>query len=156
MRACQQGPKRMDETIEIESTGCASNMTPEDFPTELPAQVLNLLTDIKPELVDPHGVKNSPGVFPGMNGIPFRGHIPDLKSTDSAQPQMGQQVHVDLITLSTREALQQYERISQLIANGTGQISFEERQYDPAVKTWRVLIRWCEFYMHMPNGERKE
>jgi hypothetical protein len=120
--------------------------------TEAPVLV-PVRSEIPTELLDPHGVHSKPYVFPGSEGMPFRGTVPMLKEDDppERQPQMGSQVQVDILVLSDTEDLKRYRDICQLVANGFGQISYEERKYDEDVKNWRVLVRWFLTYAYVPK-----
>jgi len=112
------------------------------------------ITDIRsvmdPRLVDPFSIHRKAAIFPGIDGIPFKGPPPNLKETDP-EPQMAQQVKIRQLDLSDKKDMELYQQILQIVANGFGQISFEERVYDVDIKSWRVLIRWSEFYYHLPR-----
>jgi len=109
---------------------------------------------VDPKLLDPHGTLNAPNVFPGFNGVPFRGVIPDLKENDPdhKQPQVGVQAHVEILATNKAEDMTRYEEIMQTIGNGFGQLGAEERQYDDSIKGWRIFVRWWELYSYVPKG----
>jgi hypothetical protein len=112
--------------------------------------------DFDPRLIDPFNVHRSNLVFPGMDGLPFRGGTtPDLKESDPEhrQPQIGTKVGVKQLDLSIQTDLEYYQNILQMVANGTAQISFEERVYGDDIKSWRVLIRWVEYYYFQPTSQ---
>ncbi len=102
-------------------------------------------------LLDPTGAHRKPLSFPGYEGIPFRGSIPDLKESDPLQPQVGSQVYVHCLNLADPKDLEYYGQISQMVGNGFAQISFEERQFVAENKSWLVLIRWMLHYAYMPT-----
>jgi hypothetical protein len=85
--------------------------------------------------------------------LPFRGAIPALKEDDPPErrPQVGSQVRVDLLVLSDPKDLAYYQEIWQVVANGYGQISCEERRYDEDLKSWRVMVRWFLSYAYVPK-----
>ncbi len=105
-------------------------------------------------LIDPTGLSKDRITFPGYEGVPFRGPIPDLKNDDPEhmQPQQGQTAHVDVLDLSVPEDLEQYRAVSRVIANGFGAISYEKQIYDETKGSWRVLIRWLEYYAYNPGA----
>jgi hypothetical protein len=104
-------------------------------------------------LLDPFRVHGKPFTLPGYDGLPFRGPRPDLKENDSEErlPQPGMQVSVNVLDLSKPEDLEYYGRISQLVANGYAQISFEERKFVEEKKGWLVLVRWFMLYSCLPR-----
>jgi hypothetical protein len=104
-------------------------------------------------LLDPHGMHAKPFVFPGSDGLPFRGAVPMLKEDDPPErrPQVGSQVRIDVLNLSDAKDLAYYQEIWQVVANGYGQISCEERRYDEDIKSWRVMIRWFLSYAYVPK-----
>jgi len=106
------------------------------------------------QLLDPHRVKDQNFILPGHDGLPFRGNaIPFLKNDDPAyrQPQVAYEPHVWILDLSLKEDLDDYRAVYQLVTNGSAIISAEERQYDVAVKNWRVFLRWALVFAHMPK-----
>jgi hypothetical protein len=105
-------------------------------------------------LVDPHTVLNKEFVFPGLEGLPFRGSIPTLKEDDPPEkrPQVGMQTFVKILELDKEEDMQMYTDIAQLVANGVAQISFEDRRWIEDKKNWKVLIRFMLMFYHMPAG----
>ena len=111
---------------------------------------------ISPDLLDPEGVHNSPPVFPGHNGLPFKGDIPDLRHDDPEhmQPQEGGIVHTEQMDLSDPKDLQHLADIRQLVVNQTAYLCYEERIYDAAIKSWRVLICWVEQHSYVPKHGR--
>ena len=106
-----------------------------------------------PRLLDPTGAAGKPLVFPGYEGVPFRGTVPNIKESDpdEQRPQLGMQVRVDILDLSKPEDLEYYGQISQMVGNGFAQISFEERQFIEEKKSWLVLLRWMLHFAYMPN-----
>jgi hypothetical protein len=107
---------------------------------------------IDTRLLDPGGVHGKPVVLPGVDGVPFRGRIPDLKDTDAKQPEIGYETFVEILDLSKPEDLKHYEDIWQLISNQYALLSSEEKHYDPDRKNWRVFIRWALMYTYVPGA----
>jgi hypothetical protein len=104
-------------------------------------------------LLDPTGGHmDAPPVFPGWEGLPFKGPVPDIKFTDPEpkQPQVGMKVRVDLFDLSDTKDLKKYREICQMVGNGYAQISKEDLKYDEQKKCWRVFIRWMELFTFDP------
>lgn len=109
---------------------------------------------IEPTLVDPSkGQRDMPPIHPGMDGLPFRGHVPDLKNDDptKVQPRQGARVHVEILELDKADDRKRMEQIYSLVANGTAIISAEEREYDSEMKNWRVFLRWADMYVYNPQ-----
>jgi hypothetical protein len=105
-------------------------------------------------LIDPHAVLNKEFVFPGLEGLPFRGSVPTIKEDDPPEkrPQMGTQAFVKILELDKEEDLQTYVDIAQLVANGVAQISFEDKRWIEEKQNWKVLIRFMLVFYHMPAG----
>ena len=110
--------------------------------------------DIDSMLLDPTaGQRDMPATFPGYQGAPFRGQIPDLKSDDPQhkQPRVAARAHVEVLNMAEPDDLKRYEEIAQLAANGAAVISFEERQYDKSIQNWRVFVRWGDLFAYNPE-----
>jgi hypothetical protein len=105
-------------------------------------------------LVDPHAVLNKEFVFPGLEGLPFRGSVPTIKEDDPPEkrPQVGTQAFVKILELDNDDDLQLYMDIAQLVSNGVAQISFEDRRWIEEKRNWKVLIRFMLIFYHMPAG----
>lgn len=105
-------------------------------------------------LLDPTGQANAEVMFPGYNGMPFRGKVvPDLKESDPehVQPQMGQRVHVDILDLANEDHLAHYRKVMQLVGNGIASISHEEIKFDSKDFRFIVFLRWLEYYAYDPR-----
>ena len=127
-----------------------------DASAELPVEMKTMLGgQLDPNLVNPHGVLDKKGIWPGFDGMPFRGSVPNLKKDDPErrQPETGMQVHTDVLALSNEAQLKRYNDILQVIANGAGVLRYEEKQYDEKISNWRILICWAEVYTYMPKGK---
>lgn len=109
-------------------------------------------SSIDPQLIDPTGQLHEGVTMPGWDGLPFKGPVPDLKESDVRQPEVAMKVHVEIFELWNKKHLKRYREICQVIANGFGQISKEDMQYDARNKGWRVLIRWVELFTAMRRG----
>jgi hypothetical protein len=92
-------------------------------------------------------------VYPGLEGLPFRGTPPTIKEDDpfEKRPQIGMQTHVRVLDMDDPADLKLYTDIAQLVADGVAQISFEERHWVESKETWKVLIRWIVSFYYMPN-----
>lgn len=104
-------------------------------------------------LLDPAGSHGSALTFPGHDGLPFRGAVPQLKEDDPTekQPQVGCQLYVDILDLAKPGDLEHYRNICQMVANGYAQVSYEDRRYDEELKNWRILLRWFLNYAYVPK-----
>lgn len=102
-------------------------------------------------LVDPSDVHDRSFVFPGLDGLPFRGSPPVIKEDDPPEkrPQIGMQLFVTVLELKRPEDLLYYQKVAQLVGNGVAQISFEERHWVEEDKNWKVLLRWMLYYQYM-------
>ena len=112
-------------------------------------------SSIDQKLVDPTGTMEQPPVLPGYQGVPYRGPARDIKSDDPEhiQPEIRAKVHIQILDLSKQDDVDEYTRICQVIANGYGQLSKEDMQYDKRKKNWRVFVRWLELFA-TPKGAR--
>ena len=109
---------------------------------------------IDKKLADPsNGQHSMDPKFPGVDGLPFRGHVPDLKTDDPQhmQPKQGAHVHVEILEMHKDEDRKRMETVYNLVANGTAVISAEEREYDPEQKNWRVFLRWADMFVYNPQ-----
>lgn len=113
-----------------------------------------ILANFDHTLLDPHGVLGKHNTFPGWNGTPFRGAVPNIKEDDpqAKTPETGYQAHVEILDFSNADHLKRYQGIMQIIANGFGVMGDEDRQYDKDAKTWRILIRWWQVYSYVPKA----
>ena len=109
---------------------------------------------LDPKLLDPTGgqVHEAP-ILPGYDGVPFRGQIPNVKTTDPEyrQPQVGSVVHIEILDLTKDEHLKRYSEVCQMIANGFGKISQERIEFDNKKNNWIVFIRWLEMFAYDPS-----
>jgi hypothetical protein len=85
-------------------------------------------------------------------GFPYVGPPFDFKDDDPDEfrPKKKLNACVAQLDLSKPEDMEQYRGISQRIADGLAQISFEEKNYDEGTKTWRIFMRWLEPYFVPP------
>ena len=99
-------------------------------------------------------VKTIEGTF---EGLPYRGPTINLKDTDRIESvlKLNTKINVRRFDLSSREDLEEYERICQLIVEGKAQLSYELKQYSKADKNWVILIRWIELW-YSPQEEIKK
>lgn len=104
---------------------------------------------IPDELVDPDNVKDQPYRFPGHEGHPFRGDVPDLKKTDRAQPQVGREGHAFVFDLSNAEHLDYYSKIFDMAYNGRVQIGVDRTDFDPKSGKYTAFVRWAFIFTYM-------
>jgi hypothetical protein len=100
-------------------------------------------------LLDPDGVMGKPYVYPGFQGKPFRGPIPDLKKNDPAQPTTGMEGHAFVFDLSNAEHLAYYEKIFHMAYNGRAVIGIDRVDFDPKTGAYRAFVRWAFLFTHM-------
>jgi hypothetical protein len=99
------------------------------------------------------GHMDAKSVFPGWEGLPFKGPVPNLKEADGVdkQPQVGMKVHIEYLDLSKPKDQKKYQQVCQTIANGYGQLSKEDMRFDEKKKSWRVFLRWVELFAFDPT-----
>jgi hypothetical protein len=110
------------------------------------------LDDLDERLLDPTGGQmHKPPIFPGFEGLPFRGEVYDVKTGDPeyAQPQTGAKAHVDVLNLAKPDDLKRYRDICQMVANGFAKISQERLDFDG--KKYVTFIRWLEMFAYNPK-----
>lgn len=84
----------------------------------------------------------------GLDGLPFRGTIPNYteeefeeKLVKTGDPRNG------IFDVSDAEQNKAYMAVQDKIVNGWAQAVFVERRYDEENKTWLVYIEWVEYFM---------
>lgn len=123
-----------------------------DEPPALPTD--HKRKDIPKMLLDPHNVLNKEAVFPGRDGVPFRGQPTMLKQNDSRQPKTGAETQVVILSLDKPDDLLYYQQVWQLFANNVAFLSCEEKVYDPVISNWRVFLRWGYKFTYMSKTGR--
>ena len=53
-------------------------------------------------------------------------------------------VHTAQFNLNKPEDMEKYNDVLQKVADNLSTISFEEKQYDSEIGSWRVLLRWMD------------
>lgn len=106
------------------------------------------------ELPLPSGFKKKYGenVF---NGLPYKGIPMDRKESDPdyRQPVMCTDVYIKIFILNKEEDLKEWQDVMQRVSDLVASVSFEDKQYDKELQTWRVLLRWMEHYYTNPEGD---
>jgi len=98
-------------------------------------------------------------MWPRYQGIPFRGAVPDVKKGDKVLPVRVGDVHVDIFELWDDEQRQAYADIcSRFSKEQTNcQLSMEKWIEVEAHNSWKVMVRWIEWFAEMPKeGEYSE
>lgn len=94
-------------------------------------------------------------VFPGHDGLPFRGsEIPDLRR-GGKQPVERKYAKVKVLDLSKPDQLAEYQAICDLVAKGWSALSREEMEWVPEKQNWIVFIRYVEKFAEM-EGELEQ
>ncbi len=127
--------------------------TPPPFADEKAEMPYDARHPIPGGLLDPHGILQKSGVFPGANGLPFRGTPPQLRENDVNRPEAGAQSVVDILDLSDPKDLKRYTEIWQVLTNGLAVLSEELKEYDKDTKNWRVFIRWGYQFSYLPKNK---
>jgi len=94
----------------------------------------------------------SQGKYEGLN---YFGPKLDMKEEDPdyKKPTKANKAHVKQFDLTNEEDLSRYTAVCQSIADDQSILGFEEREYDPTLKSWRVLMRWYDQFYVAPEGE---
>ena len=80
------------------------------------------------------------------NGKPFIGNRTKIVDKDDPKtiPVKKSIVHTKQFNLNEEQALEDYNAVMQKVADGISVVSFEEKQYDSSIGSWRVLLRWLD------------
>jgi hypothetical protein len=92
-----------------------------------------------------------------FDGLPFKGAPMDIKKgdPDDKQPVLKRDVKIRQFDTSSPEDMAAWQGVMQQVADGLSVVSFEEKQYVPETKSWRVLVRWFEEYYTNPETPPK-
>jgi len=152
---CSEGGNGQGSVPIEDGDKAASGESAVDLGKQLPVDnPFNKYPELDPKLLNPlhapSGVAAQANTFPGWEGLPFKGRIPDLREEDVRQPIQGLKVHVRVFDLSDDKDLLYYESICQITANGFAHMT-ENRKYDKDKKNWRVFVRWALLYSFVPD-----
>jgi hypothetical protein len=88
-----------------------------------------------------------------FNGLPYRGPMIYIKHTDRDErlPQLIKKLRVKRFDLGESKDLEEYEKVCQMLTDGTAQLSVEKIEYAPDKTTWIVLMRWIEMWYGPPK-----
>jgi hypothetical protein len=101
-------------------------------------------------------IRQMTGMTNGMyEGLPYLGPKIDIKEADPEymKPQKKIQTHVKQFNLDDPQQLADYNTVCHRIATNQAVLGFEERTYDAAIQSWRVLMRWYDQFYVAPEGE---
>jgi len=90
---------------------------------------------------------DNPGEY---EGFPYIGRKTDLKDSDSAESQPVLRQKACVKTLELPRDIDEYQGILTEACEGKSRILYEDKQYDPEIRSWRVLISWAVFYYSEP------
>lgn len=84
--------------------------------------------------------------------LPYRGTVRDFKENDPEDklPQMGFEAHVEIFELNDKEQLKGYQQVVQKLVTDQAIMSYELKEYDPDIKSWRVLIVYTDMFYEEP------
>ena len=87
--------------------------------------------------------------------LPYRGPILNYKDSDpiEKQPQIGFESHVEIFDLSNDDDLAKYREAVQKLVSDQAVLSYEEKEYDPEKKNWKVLIVYSDIFYEAPKIE---
>jgi hypothetical protein len=86
--------------------------------------------------------------------LPYIGPVLDYKEDDPQhlRPQLRYNACVAQWNLSDKDDMEQYRAYCDKLCKQQAIASFEEKEYDPDIKSWRVLCRWMEPYYGPPSN----
>lgn len=86
--------------------------------------------------------------------LPYIGPVLDYKEDDPQhlRPQLRYNACVAQWDLSKVEDMEQYRSYCDKLCKQQAIASFEEKEYDPDTKSWRILCRWMEPYYGPPSN----
>ena len=88
-----------------------------------------------------------------FEGLPYKGAPMDIKTADpeGKQPVLCRDVRIKQFDTSVDTEISEWQHVMQKVADGVAVVSFEEKQYVPETKSWRILVRWFEEYYTNPE-----
>jgi hypothetical protein len=92
-------------------------------------------------------------VFPGYDGIPFRGRaIPNLKNDDARQPEEVWDGRARVFDFSVPDDVLEYNRIIDNVAKGIYILCAEDRYWSRKTDNIKIYARWAERFAEPPNA----
>jgi hypothetical protein len=92
-------------------------------------------------------------LFPGFDGIPYRGRgVPNLKNEDARQPEEVWDGHARVFDFSIPEDIMEYNRIVDNIAKGIYVLCIEDRHWSEKTDNIKIYARWAERFAESPNA----
>ena len=90
-------------------------------------------------------------------GLPYVGPPFPFKDDDPEEyrPELKHNACAAQFDLSNPEDMAQYRAVSQKVCDSLAVISYEEKIYDDAIKSWRILMRWMEPYYAPPPAAQE-
>lgn len=84
--------------------------------------------------------------------LPYIGPVLDYKDDDPQhlRPQMRYNACVGQFNLDNEDDMKQYRALCDKICRQQAIVSYEEKEYDDVIKSWRILVRWMEPYYGPP------
>lgn len=88
-------------------------------------------------------------------GLPFRGKVQNFKESDpeELQPQMGFEAHVEIFELNDDDQKASYQEVVQKLVADEAILSYEEKEYDETIKSWRILIVYSDVFYTPPEKQ---
>jgi len=84
-------------------------------------------------------------------GKPYKGPTYIVNGTN--KPVKKCTVKVRIFSLNIPEDLLAYEQVCQAIGDNTAQQSTEERIYDKEIGSWKIFLRWIEYFYQAPKED---
>jgi len=92
-------------------------------------------------------------VFPGMDGMPFRGDgVPMLKEHEAEKLVEVMDAKIEVLDMSKEDERKRLESIWDRAAKGLAIVAEHEKQWSSEKNTWFVFIRYGFLYKEKPNN----
>jgi hypothetical protein len=92
-------------------------------------------------------------VFPGFDGIPYRGRgVPNLRNDDIKQPEEVWDGRAKVFDFSKEEDVIDYNRIVDNVAKGIYILCVEHHHWSPKTDNIKIYARWAERFAEPPNA----
>mgnify|MGYP001618316290 CR=1 FL=1 len=133
-----------------------SDLPPIVFPTSLGEDKdLTADTAVKDREVGEGKERKVEGQY---RGLPYKGAPCTIRNDDPkhALPTLKHKAGIKQFNMADPADLKLYTELLQRVCDSEVVLSFEEKVYDPDIKSWRILMRWMEPYYDSPVGKRED
>jgi hypothetical protein len=93
-------------------------------------------------------------IFPGVNGVPYRGsEVPLLKPEEMEQLERVQDGRAAMFVLSRQPDVDEYNRIIDNTYKGIYEVHREEVNWSESLQSYVIMLRWGELAYEQPNAK---